>query len=112
MSTTGRSALAPAQCDEQPVGADAGHLEPLVEQRELAGELGQEPLERVGVDPRGVAVADGRDADEGLQGAHRASLDGQSGHGLTVVLQRPRWTRFVRRSRRAGDPAAPASARR
>ena len=97
----------PGPVEEQAVGADTRELQPLVQQRELRRELGQQPVEGVGVDARGVAVGDGRDADERLQ-----SGDHAVGHGQTVVPHRPRWTRFVRRSRRAGEPGAPASVSR
>ena len=46
---------------------DPGELEPLVQQRELALQLGEERVEGVGVDLRRVAVRDRRDADQGLQ---------------------------------------------
>ncbi len=35
------------------MGADAGELEALVQQRELRLELGEQPVERAGVDARG-----------------------------------------------------------
>ena len=98
--------------EEEPVGADDGEAQPLVQQRELHGQLGQQPVERLRVDARGVAVGDGRDAHERLQRGDHAV-----GHGQTVVVpgrlhqasQRPRCTTSVRRSRRAGDPFEPES---
>ena len=70
--------------EEEAVGPDDGERQSLVEQRELARQLGEQSVERLGVDARRVAVGDGRDADEGLKGPHHARLDGH-GHGLTVV---------------------------
>ena len=96
ISTTGRSALAPAQRKSRPWVPTAGQLEPLVQQRELRRQLGQQPVEGVGVDARGVAVGDGRDADERLQGGDHAV----GACAVTVVPHRPRWTRFVRRRAR------------
>ena len=53
-------------------------VEPLVQQREPGRQLGQEPVEGVGVDAGRVAVGDGRDADEGLQGADHAPSTGRA----------------------------------
>ena len=71
ISTTGRSALAPAQWKSSPWVSIAGQLEPLVQQRELARQLGDELVERGGVDLVRVAVGDRRDADQGLELADR-----------------------------------------
>ena len=54
-----------------------------MEQREPGRQLGEEGVEDVTVDTGGIAVGDGRDADEGLQGAHHAI-----GHGVTLVASR------------------------
>ena len=69
---------APAPAEEQAVGVHAGELEPLVEQRELARELGEERVEGVGVDQRRVAVGDGGDADQRLQLGHRPVRHGRT----------------------------------
>ena len=67
-------AARPAPVEEQAVRVHPGQLEPLVQQRELARELGDELVERRGVDPLGLAVGDGRDADQRLQLRDRAAL--------------------------------------
>ena len=73
ISTTGRSALAPAPVEQQAVGADAGQLEALVEQRELprAARRGERRTRAVST-ALGVAVGDGRDPDQRLQLRHGA----------------------------------------
>ena len=58
---------APGQRNSRRVVVDPGQLEALVQQRELALELGEERVERRGVDARGVAVGDGRDPHQGLE---------------------------------------------
>ena len=67
ISTTGRSALWPGPVEEQAVGVDPGQLEPLVQQRELALQLGHELVEGGDVDEVRVAVRDRGDADQGLE---------------------------------------------
>ena len=49
------------------MGVDPGQLEPLVQQRELPRQLGDERVERRGVDLGRVAVGDRRDADQRLE---------------------------------------------
>ena len=124
---------AAAPVEEQAVGVDAGEVETLVQQRELALELGEERVEGIGVDQRRVAVRDGGDADECLQLRHHPVSHGRTlaclgseiaGGAWPLTRSRapdglrgcqprsphlPWWTTSSRsrRGRRAGDPLAP-----
>ena len=60
-------------------------------QWELRGRLDQERVEGIGVDERGVAVGDGRDAHQRLELGDRTAAD-----GLEVGVAQGRWRNLLR----------------
>ena len=77
------------------MGVDPGQLEPLVQQRELPRQLGDELVERGGVDLGRVAVGDRGDPHQRLELADDAMRSRGAGYATAAAsrMRDPGWVR-------------------